>query len=284
MTENEPLIRNISDTARWVAVYRAQETERRDAHFRDPYARRLAGERGEQIAKEIRVATKHSWSFVARTYLFDSFIADEVANGADVVMNLAAGLDTRPYRMPLPSALHWIEVDLPDMIAFKTKALAAEKPRCRLDRVSLDLADVSARRALFSQVGREARRVVIVSEGLILYLTAGEVGALATDLAGPPSFQRWAVDLASPGLLEMMQKQMAGPLNDAGVPFKFAPPEGPAFFTRYGWRPLAVRSMMKTAAKLKRLPLAMRPFAWLPESNGSQGSRPWSGTCLLARS
>jgi methyltransferase (TIGR00027 family) len=283
MTGHEPLIRNISDTARWVAIYRAQETERRDAHFRDPFARRLAGDRGAQIAKEIHVASKHSWSFVARTYLFDAFIADEVANGADTVINLAAGLDTRPYRMSLPASLRWVEVDLPEMIAFKTQALANDKPQCRLERIAMDLADVNARRAVFSQVGRESRRVVLASEGLIIYLSADEVGALASDLASHPSFQRWIVDLASPGLLAMMQKQMAGPLNEAGVPFKFAPTEGPGFFARYGWRPLAVRSMLKTAAKLKRLPLAMRPFAWLPESDGAQGSRPWSATCLLGR-
>ena len=40
-------IENISDTARWVALYRAIESERPDAHFRDPYARRLLGEGGE---------------------------------------------------------------------------------------------------------------------------------------------------------------------------------------------------------------------------------------------
>src|SRR4051794_2293342 len=48
-TMTEPLIRNISDTALWVAMYRAWETERPDPVFRDPYARRLAGTRGEEI-------------------------------------------------------------------------------------------------------------------------------------------------------------------------------------------------------------------------------------------
>lgn len=53
MSPSEPLIRNISDTALWAAVYRAYETEREDALFQDPYARRLAGERGERIADSI---------------------------------------------------------------------------------------------------------------------------------------------------------------------------------------------------------------------------------------
>ena len=38
-------IRHISDTALWVAVYRAEESERADAVFRDPYARRLLADR-----------------------------------------------------------------------------------------------------------------------------------------------------------------------------------------------------------------------------------------------
>jgi O-methyltransferase involved in polyketide biosynthesis len=49
MGQGEPAIRNISDTANWAAVYRARESERPDALFRDPFARRLAGELGERI-------------------------------------------------------------------------------------------------------------------------------------------------------------------------------------------------------------------------------------------
>jgi O-methyltransferase involved in polyketide biosynthesis len=90
------LIHNISDTARWAAVYRARETERPDALFRDPFARRLAGERGEEIANAIAFSNKNTWSWIARTYLFDHFITQEIAGGCDLVINLAAGLDARP--------------------------------------------------------------------------------------------------------------------------------------------------------------------------------------------
>ena len=107
------MIQNISDTARWVAIFRAEESERPDAIFQDPFARRLAGEEGEQIADTIQFSRKNSWSFVARTFLFDEYIKQHVESGFDMVVNLAAGLDARPYRMSLPSSLQWIEVDLP---------------------------------------------------------------------------------------------------------------------------------------------------------------------------
>ena len=280
----DPLIRDISDTARWMAVYRARESERPDAVFRDPFARALAGDRGERIAAALSFGDENAWSFVARTYLFDRLVAKQVAQGCDLVLNLAAGLDTRPYRMDLPASLRWVEVDQPDLLDDKEKILGDATPVCALERVRLDLANADARRGLFNRIGRSAKQVLVLSEGLLIYLMPGEVGELARDLATPPTIQHWAVDICSPGLLAMMRERMAHLVNEAGAPYLFAPAEGPPFFTAYGWTPIAVRSLLKTAAKLERLPLALRMFSMLPEPSGAQGSRPWSAVCLLARS
>lgn len=282
-----PLIRNISDTARWAAVFRARETERKDALFRDPFARRLAGQRGEEIANAMTMHLKHSWSWVMRTYVFDDYVTRAIARGVDTVVNLAAGLDARPYRMALPSTLRWVEVDLPELLAYKEEALAGQTPHCVLERVPLDLADVNKRRALFSQIGASAKRALILSEGLLIYLTAEDVGALATDLAKPAAFRYWAFDIVSPGLLQMMSKQAGGggdELARAGAPFKFAPPEGPDYFRQFGWIPIEVRSTFKAARKVGRLPWSLKLFGLFPESNGAQGKRPWSGLCLCEHS
>ena len=281
---DEPLIRDVSDTARWMAVYRARESEREDAVIRDPFARALAGERGERIANALKFGDDNAWSFIARTYLFDRFITRLVRHGADMVVNLAAGLDTRPYRMVLPASLRWVEVDLPDILDHKEEILADAKPVCELERVRLDLSNEDGRRGLFADLGRRAKHAVVISEGLVIYLMPEAVATLASDLAGPPSFQHWALDLTSPGLLEMMKRSVGSAMNEAGAPFLFAPPEGPPFFAAYGWQPIEVRSLLKAAAKMGRLPLAMRMFAMLPESDGAQGSRPWSAVCLFARS
>jgi methyltransferase (TIGR00027 family) len=132
-------IRHISDTALWVAVYRARESERSDAVFHDPYASKLAGDRGMQIAAAMPFAQRHSWSYVARTRLVDQVIERELSRGTDMVINLVAGLDARPYRMRLPASLRWIEVDLPDTLNYKQEVLAAESPSCAVERVALDL-------------------------------------------------------------------------------------------------------------------------------------------------
>src|SRR5438132_927470 len=132
----EPVIRNVSDTARWTAAFRARETDRPDALFRDPLARKLAGERGENLVRVI-------------------------------------------------------------------------------------------------ELGAKARRAVIVSEGLLIYLKPEDAADLARDLAEQKTFRRWIFDLASPGLMEMMRKRMGAELERANAPLIFGPAEGPAFFEKY---------------------------------------------------
>lgn len=282
MTEH--LIRNISDTALWVAVYRAMESERPDAVFRDPYARGLAGERGAQIMSSIKPSQRYAWSYTARTHLIDTFVQQEVARGADMVIDLAAGLDARPWRMALPASLRWVDVDLPDILDYKAEVLKNEKPVCRYDPIRLDLADESARRSVFDDLGRTSERALIISEGLLVYLTADEVCALAKDLAQQRSFATWATDLTNPALLKMLQRQVGSRLGEAGAPLKFGPEEGPHFFERCGWKPAEVQGMLHTAAKLHRLSLLFRLFALLPDTKGEKPKAIWGGVVLLEKS
>ena len=275
--------RNISDTARWAAYFRAEETKRPDAIFRDPYAERLSGQHGVDIANTLPDGNKHAWAWVTRTYLFDHFLAQELQQGVDLVLNLAAGLDARPYRMKLPASLQWIEVDLPGILAYKERVLAGDKPACALERVGLDLADVTARRALFSNLNQRAKKILVNTEGLLIYLSAEEVAALATDLATGENFRRWIMDLSSPGLLKMMQKTTGKRLSEIGAPFKFAPAEGPEFFVPHGWEPMEVKGMLKTATKFNRPPLFLRLLGHLPEKKGPAGNQPWSGVCLFKK-
>lgn len=278
-----PLIRDIRDTARWVAMYRAVESERPDAVFHDPYARRLAGARGEAIYTSMPRAYTTNWPFIARTWLFDQYVAREVAGGVRTVLNLAAGLDARPYRMALPAALRWIEVDNGELLAEKAGLLAGETPACVLERVPMDLADIAPRRALFRELAGTSGPVMVLTEGLLPYLTGDQVAGLAQELAAEPGFRAWATDLLSPALLPYIEKGWGKDLRKAGAPLQFAPQEGPAFFEPFGWKPVEVRSAMHTAAKLHRLPLALRLVTLIPGSERFNPRRPWSASCLLER-
>lgn len=275
---NEPVLRDVSDTAIWMAHYRALESRRPDAFYRDPYAQRFLDARGVQMAAALG-KERNAWAFVTRELLFDDFVRSEVEAGADLVLNLAAGLDARPYRMMLPPSLRWVEVDLPPVIEWKSRVLADVTPNCRLERIALDLADVTARRALFARLASESKRVLVLSQGLLIYLGAGGAGSLADDLP----FPRWVIDVASPGLRDMMNREVGKHLDAASAPLKFAPATGPRFFEAHGWRVVDVRSMLKHAPS-KRLPWLIRVFKRLPEGRWDKlGRRPWSAVCLLER-
>jgi methyltransferase (TIGR00027 family) len=274
-------VRDISDTARWVAYFRARETQRPDALFRDPYAERLAGPRGYEIANTLVWGNTNAWAWTTRTYLFDQFLSTAIAKGADLVLNLAAGLDARPYRMALPPTLKWLEVDLPEILSYKEQILAADKPQCQLERIGLDLSDREARRKLFAAVDRRSSKAIVVTEGLLIYFTAEDVGSLAMDLATSAPFRSWVIDLASPGQLKVMQRTTGKQLSEVGASFRFGPPEGASFFLPYGWEPKEVQGILRTAAQLGRAPAEL--LALLPEPKGPKGNYPWTGVCMLEK-
>src|SRR5215471_4573647 len=161
---------NVSDTARWVAVYRAWESARPDALFTDPLAAQLAGEQGRAIANLAPSQVRNGWPTIVRTKLIDDLIMASVRDGGDCVVNLAAGLDTRPYRLPLPASLNWIEADLPEIIDEKIRLLAGEQPACRLLRDKVDLADAGQRADFLGGATRDAKKALVITEGLLIYL------------------------------------------------------------------------------------------------------------------
>jgi len=252
-------LRNVSDTALWVAQYRVMESGRPDAIFRDPLAKTLAGDRGEEIVRRMKVGD-FAWPMIVRTAVMDEIILRSIAReGVDRVLNLAAGLDTRPYRLPLPKSLRWIEADLPDMIGYKSERLAGEEPVCALERAAADLTDRGARRDLFARAAHGASAVLVVTEGLLAYLSPDQVASLADDLHGETAMRLWLIDLASPRLKKMLDRRVGKHVGAANAPFRFAPAEGTKFFEPHGWKETEFRSTIEEGMRLHRKP----KMAWL---------------------
>jgi len=246
-------IGNVSDTARWVAVYRAMETERPDAIFRDPYARKLAGAKGEEIVATLKRARAMAWAMIVRTAVFDELITRAIQkDGVEQVVNLAAGLDARPWRMALPSTLRWVDVDLPAILSYKTDALKDERTVCEYEAVHADLTDAAVRRNLLNRLGSAGKRTLVVTEGLLIYLTEQDVSALASDLALQPAFGWWLIDIAHPRLLKWMSRSWGKTVSAGNAPFRFAPANSTEFFVPFGWREREFRSSVHEAHRLKR--------------------------------
>lgn len=133
-----------------------------------------------------------------RTRVIDEYIRSSISEGVDTILNLGAGLDTRPYRLDLPESLVWIEADYPHIIEFKENRLSQEKPRCRLERVKVDLANLPERRQLFASLNARARKMLVLTEGVVPYLSLEEAGSLADDLRTLDRARYWIVEYISP--------------------------------------------------------------------------------------
>ena len=254
-------IQNVSDTAFMVAGFRALEAERPRPLFRDPLAWKLAGDHGRKILATIPRRFV-GWSVVIRTVIIDAFIHQAIEAGVDTIINLGAGLDTRPYRMDLPKSLDWIEVDFPHVIELKEARLADEEPRCRLERIKFDLTDRVSRQKFFADVGARAKEVLVLTEGVIPYLSEDDVAALANDLRKADKIRFWITDYFSPQAIRYSEKLRARFMRNA--PFLFAPTDWFGFFAGYGWRAKDVRYIAEEGERLGRpIPLAPLMKAWI---------------------
>jgi methyltransferase (TIGR00027 family) len=279
----ESLISHVSDTARWVAVYRAWETARPDALFRDPLAERLAGDRGRAIAAATPRAAVTGWSAITRTRLIDDFVLDSIANGCDRVLNLAAGFDTRPYRLALPRSLTWVEADLPALIDEKEHLLADQTPVCTLVREAIDLADSEARAALLRRAVAGAKNALVITEGLVVYLSDENVRALARDLAAEPTIRGWVLDMMSPAMRAMISDGMGG-RHPARALVRFAPDSGVAFFEQLGWHARDVRPLLRAGVGFRRAPFWMRLLTLFPDPDPRHlGKARWSAVVRFDR-
>lgn len=282
---SEPLIRSVSDTARWVAFHRATESDRKDHIFHDPYARSLAGERGALIGRKLR---ENAWAIAMRTYLFDNEIRALLrSEPIDLVVNLAAGFDSRPYRLELPSSLQWIEVDLPEIVDAKRRILQSEKPVCKLEIIAEDLGNDVRRRALFAKLNERAKNILVMSEGLLIYLTDEKATSLATDLRAQRHFHYWLVEVTSPKVLDWINRRWRHHFEAANALMAFAPKDWRKFFADLGWDVVNFKDLVQTAQTMNRRPFVMRAYqfvgslfpAWYEKQ-----ARLWeSGVALLRR-
>lgn len=277
---SEPMIRDVPDTAFMVAMDRAIESERPDALFDDPFAAKLAGERGRTIAEwRGKKSAVGQWAVAMRTSIIDDLIRGAIDRGIDAVVNLGAGLDSRPYRLDLPATLGWIEVDYPQIIDWKTERLADDTPRCALEHVRLDLSRIDERRALFGSLAKRFENALIITEGVVPYLSVDDVGLLAEDLRAAGNVRGWIVDYFAPEVLAF-RKATSGD-DFANAPFKFEPTDWRAFFEAHGWRPTDERYFVDEGLKHNRPPpitqteteklIAASPMSTMREPNKFAG-------------
>lgn len=261
MAPNSPdQIQHVSDTALMVAACRALETARRDGLVRDPFAGRLAGPRGDAILHGITGWQLMCFGIGVRTRFLDDLVIETIArDNIEVVLSVGAGLDTRPWRLELPPDLRWIEADFPDMLSYKTRSMAAEQPKCRLERVAADVTAGDQRASLFGSAA--GAPTLMITEGLLMYLAGGSVEALAAD-AARHGIRRWLLDSSALDLAQKMGWDTGRSIESVRAPGHLG---GAALLDAVrsnGWSQLCFRSYSRDATEIaaERIASMIRPY------------------------
>ena len=194
---------SVGSTALFVAAARALEAQKPDPLAVDPYAevfcRAVGGAWADVLdgkAPDNKLMTEFGTHFVnfqgARTRYFDDYFARAVAAGVRQIVIIAAGLDSRAYRLDWPDGTVIYELDQPQVLEFKRGVLAerGDKPRAKRVEIAVDLRD-DWPQALRDNGFDDTRPAAFIAEGLMIYLPATAQGELFRGidaLAAPGSF------------------------------------------------------------------------------------------------
>lgn len=241
----------VGKTALGVAAVRAAESRRADRLFDDPYAEAfLAAAPGafevEQHAATAGTGEMASWGAafsshaVTRTRVFDDYLLTATAGGIVQVVLLAAGLDTRAFRLPWPDGVRLFELDLPDVLAFKERVLAERSAvaRCQRTAIAVDLREdwsTPLRRA--GLVTAEA--TAWLAEGLLIYLSEGDAAALLNQVGAlSAADSRVAFEVGGLGTDHIRAQAGQLPAMQQYVQlWKGGLPDAPSWLAEHGWRP-----------------------------------------------
>jgi methyltransferase (TIGR00027 family) len=232
-----------------VAACRAHETELEDAYLRDPFAARLAGERGPAILQALPHSNVVRLGIAIRTRFVDELLFEAFRNHPiATVLSVGCGLDTRPWRLDLAPDLLWIEVDFAEMLDYKDRLMLGETPRCRRERLSLDLNDRPQRRALYEAAG--SAPALMITEGLLLYLPAATVEALAAESSNHSGVRQWISDITTSAFSKVL-----GGGTDTTQPIRHVQASDALkgeqildVLRRHGWTTSAMRSYITDVA------------------------------------
>jgi methyltransferase (TIGR00027 family) len=245
---------SVGSTALFVAAARALEAQKADPLAVDPYAevfcRAVGGQWADVLdgkAPDHTLESEFGRHFVdfqaARTRYFDAYFTEAAAAGVRQIVLLAAGLDSRAYRLPWPHGTTVFELDQPQVLDFKREALDRHGARPAAERreVAIDLRD-DWPGALRASGFDPAAPSAWIAEGLLIYLPAAAQEQLfdgLDGLAGPGS--RAAVEESRPMPAEAFEaKRREG--RPAGTEENFftlvyneqhAPAD--RWFTAHGW-------------------------------------------------
>ncbi len=265
MSQPHGEIFHVSDTALMVAACRALEFDSPDGFVCDPFAARLAGERGMAIVRALPQPEMMRFGIGVRSRFMDELVLETLAlEKIATVLSLGCGLDTRPWRLELPPELRWIEVDFADMLEYKNGLMSAETPRCRREFVAADANDAAQRRNIYMAVGPAP--ALMITEGLLMYLPAATVEALAAEAWQGSGIAHWMSDITATAFMKAIQMDTPQSVRNMQAPDCLSGEQILESIRSQGWRTAARRSYITDMAfAMERI---QRMFGDRPKPDG----------------
>lgn len=229
----------IAKTSLLTAAMRAKESNRSESEgrlFVDPFAELLAGAEGAELMRKGIESSGDQPAIAIRTFYMDSKINQATKNGIRQIVILAAGMDTRAYRLHFPEGTKLFELDRKEVIDYKKQKLQGTQPSCQLISLAQDLRE-SWKDLLLSSGFQQGINTLWLVEGLLMYLEEHHVLELFNRINQLSIAQDILLfDILSRSLLEAphMQNQLKF-LESLGAPWKFGVNEPEIFMKKLGW-------------------------------------------------
>lgn len=237
---------SVAKTSLLTAAMRAAETRRSDSEgrlFVDPYAEILAGSEGAALREKAIAESGDQPAIAIRTAFIDKKIEKALQEGLRQIVMLAAGMDTRAYRLSFPKGTRLFELDRKEVLDYKQEKLKAAQLHCERKVLAVDLREEWQEQLIQAGFHRKKPTLWIV-EGLLMYLEETEVLTLMKRINALASVNDMMLfDILTRTLLEapMMQKQLQF-LANMGAPWKFGINEPEEFMKKLGWNAVATQA------------------------------------------
>lgn len=237
----------ISKTAFYCCGVRMQDAESDNPVCGDVYAKTFMNEEGLRVLEAFKDETSPNATNVVRHRIIDDFLRAELRQNPEMrVVTIGAGFDSRPYRIDGGT---WIEIDEPQIIAYKNERLPVENSANALSRIPMDFATDSLEEKLAAAASDEP--VVIVIEGVFVYLSEAEIAELLQKLHRLFPRHRLICDLVSQDFFEQYSKSLHEKINDIGTAFRFTADEPENIFLKSGYRRTQWISIIERASELE---------------------------------
>jgi len=253
-----------------MAAARARESERENRLFDDSLAAALAGPEGFAWLDRMKSAAGSRGPElypVIRTRFFDEFLLDACRNsGVRQVVLVAAGLDTRAFRLDWPSDTRLYEMDLPEVLNAKDDIIkdARVEASCERRTIRVDLRQDTWPEALLTAGYQPQSPSVWLIEGLLFYLPSAAVHTLLEKVtAQTETGSLLGLDVMNMGLfVSPLAWPQRAALNREGAPGRFGTNYPEMLMTRHGWEADVTRPG-EEGASFGRWPRPILP-RWLP--------------------